>query len=205
MRAQKSVGLSLAVSILLGAMACGGADPEATNTLPAGKGKADQLGQAQATIRFERGNWEPKVEGNLVGGALARLEYDRARFNDIVTYGDGSKDYQHGTYLVSKYHCYGYGCCELGFNAIGVHYRFDDGELVDASLDESNALELNVPQGAQRLEVFFDAPSFTVRSYYCACDSDCVKEYYDRSTPRQDDLQTWDSKYGQNYILSISQ
>ena len=171
--------------------ACGGpAAPSATTS--------DAAEASRPTLTFGRGFGEVTPSAPLVAGGAARLEYDRQRLYDIVNRSSSVG------YFASTYHCYGYGCCDVEFAEVYAQVRFRDGAFTTFAVDEAGGVDVPVPADATRLEVYFEAPGYNLRSYYCGCDAACAAENRARSGFGFHAHATYDSRFGDNYRFEVA-
>lgn len=190
-----ALALAVVVGCTAGPEGSGGADrdPAATGGKADGRG-SDGIGE----VRFDRSFGEPVVSSPLRAGTRARVAYDSDRMYRVVDSSGGPAGH-----FASAHHCYGYGCCEVTFPAIGVHYRFAPDEPFADDVLIDGALEIDIPSSASRLEVYFDAPGYDLKTWYCGCDETCSRANYDRASPSHVDHQAWDSRYGRNFVLEV--
>ncbi len=151
-------------------------------------------------IKFSEDKWHPTMSAPLVAGQAVRIEFDRDRFYDVVSWSSSW-----GIYFSSAHHCYGYGCCEVQFPEVGVHYRIDPGlTWTHLVLDENASAFLTLPAGTKNLEIYFDVAGYELKGWYCGCDSACVQENYAKAQFQFYEHDAWDSNYGQNYWFSVN-
>lgn len=179
----------LGLAALLGAC---GAPPEA----PGQSVEAAEAGPV--TLEFARHFGAVQPSAPLVGGGLVRIQYDRDRLYDIVNRSESTG------HFATRYHCYGYGCCEVAFNEVYAQVRYDGGAFTTFALGEDGAVELSLPAQADHLEVYFEAPGYELRSYYCGCDAACAAENKARSGFSAHDFAVYDSRFGENYQFEVA-
>jgi hypothetical protein len=182
---------ALALPALLSLAACGGPEP--------GAGWSADWAEAEApTLAFARGFGAVTPSAPLVAGGQVRLTYDRQRLYDIV-----NKSSSVG-YFASTYHCYGYGCCEVEFAEVYAQVRFGDGAFTTYPVDEAGEVQVSLPRDAGRLEVYFEAPGYQLRTWYCGCDAACAAENKARSGFGFHAYATYDSRFGENYRFDVA-
>lgn len=156
----------------------------------------DSSTQTVPSIEFDADFGEPAPSSKLVGGGSAHVVYDAQRFWDVY---NGQADYG---WFASAFHCYGYGCCEVTFPQVDAHYRFDTGETETRDLS-SGEMTIELPEDASSLQMWFEAPGFEIRTWYCGCSGDCAQENYEKAQPHWYELTGWDSDYGKNYHFPV--
>jgi hypothetical protein len=190
------MGLSLAVVGLTGCDE-GPQGPDSPDREgPAAAGKADGA-QTGSIIEFDRSFSTPVATPNLVPGGTVDIDYDMDRFYDVY---DGAASYG---WFASSFHCYGYGCCEVTIPEVDAHYRFDGGEVTTVEVADGEA-SIDLPSDAESLEMWFSAPGFEIRTWYCGCSQECADENYEAATPHFVEREAWDSAYGNNYAFPVS-
>ena len=161
--------------------------------------------RAASQLVFGALNQSPQLSEAIKAGQPLEVRFKRDRFHDIVDYA-GQRD---GHYFAYSFHCYGYGCCEVGFPAITISYRFSsDGTWHHQALGEGSdgyaVASLDPPADARGLELYFSIERFNLRSWYCGCDPACANQSYQSSQPRDVDFRAWDSSYGRNYHFEVA-
>lgn len=153
-------------------------------------------GETVSHITFDADFHEPQASPALVAGGKAQITYDAHRLYDIVD-GESSVGW-----FASSFHCYGYGCCEVKFPEIYAGYRFGGGgdQLQPMS---DGAAEIALPSDAPQMSLWFSAPGFEIRTWYCGCSGECADENYQNSSPHWVDHSTFDSRYGANYAFDV--
>lgn len=137
----------------------------------------------------------------LVAGDAVHVRFDADRFYDIV---DGSHPIG---YFASTYHCYGYGCCDVQFPEVWLHYRPhgpSGAGAWDAKRLENAEAAITIPVDARSLEMYFSAPRYAIQTWYCGCSPECAEENRQRSGPRSVEHDAWDSRFGKNYFFDVS-
>lgn len=161
---------------------------------------AEQPAVEPSVIRFDTGFPDPAPSKPLVAGGTARIAFDPMRFHDVIAWSS-----PHGQYWASRFHCYGYGCCETSFPTVGVHYRFRaDQGWTDGALGDNDSLDVSIPQDADKLEVWFDVPGYEIKSWYCGCDEACARGYYEQASSHHEDYRAYDSRYAKNYVFPVT-
>jgi hypothetical protein len=157
----------------------------------------ERLASAPSLIVFDRAFTTPLPSTPPVRGGQVRVQFDRMRFYDIV-------DGEHSLgYFSTTFHCYGYGCCEVTVPQAYLHYRFDSGAFTHVALDAQDGADIAVPSDAGALEIYFDVPGFSVRTWYCGCDTQCAQDNYDRSSGSFHAHAAYDSDFGANYVFAL--
>lgn len=172
--------------------ACGGPTSEVAAT------EQSAARARPARLVFTRGFGAVTPDVPLVGGARITVEYDRQRLYDIV---DGRSSVG---YFASTYHCYGYGCCEVRFTDAFVRYRFSEGPFETAPLDPQGQAQIVLPEDAEHLELYVDAPGYDLRTWYCGCDTACAQDNYARSGFGFHSYAVYDSQFGDNYHFEVT-
>jgi hypothetical protein len=158
-------------------------------------GKGDGAAPVSA-IAFDGAFAPPVPTPALIAGGRVAIEYDAQRFWDVF---DGSESLG---WFASTYHCYGYGCCEARFPEVQAHHRFDDGEVVSRTI-EDGATSFELPADTSTLEMWFSAPGFELRTWYCGCDAACAQQNRDAAQFHWVDREGWDSRFGENYTFEV--
>lgn len=168
--------------------------PAVDETIQPG-GKGDGAAPVSA-IRFETDFAPPVPTPALIAGGSIAVDYDAQRFWDVY---DGAESLG---WFASTYHCYGYGCCEARFPEVRAHGRFDDGDVFTHVLADG-ATSFEVPADASTLQMWFSAPGFELRTWYCGCDAACAEQNRAAAQPHWVAREGWDSRFGANYGFEV--
>ena len=205
--------LALTIGAAVGCTATSRVEPDPSAGLPSGaSGKADDdpgdaTPAATSELRFGASFEEVRPTAPIYAGEVVRLRFDPQRFYQIINASAGGGYGSYG-YFASAHHCYGYGCCDVTFPEINVHFRFeglDDGSWQDGTLGDDNQVDLGIPAEATALDVYFDTPGYDLKTWYCGCDEACAQANRDAATTQNRDFSAWDSRYGANYRFPIEQ
>jgi len=146
-----------------------------------------QKAAAGATLSFKN-DWSIGQQGKLVAGGTVTVDYDPAR---LVAIANGPSS-SYG-YFASKYHCYGYGCCDHTYQNT-LHVRFDSTGAF-ASHPFSAPVDLTIPAGATQIELYFDT-DVTTEVWYCGSTPPGAK-----TTVGPDHF--YDSNFGKNFVFGL--
>jgi hypothetical protein len=141
-----------------------------------------------ASLSF-KADWTIDQQGSPKRGALVEIGYDTARLVAIARGPNPS----YSTFA-SKYHCYGYGCCDHSYqNTLRV--RFSGGGSFESFPLDGTPMQVAIPTDAAQLEFYFDTEVST-QVWYCGSSP---------PGPRTTVGPDWfyDSNYGQNYVFPI--
>ena len=193
MKRVSTTTLGLLSALLLGACSADvGTDATPDETAHA----QHAISESQLTFGEYFGEVAPAPE--LVAGGTVHVTYAPSRFYKIID-SESSVGW-----FASAYHCYGYGCCQVTFPDVTAHYRFDDGEFASQPLDDDNGFTLPIPSQASKLELYFETPGFDLRTWYCGCGEACSQENYENSGASFRSHQSYDSRYGENYVFDVT-
>lgn len=192
-----SFALLAAVLVLPGCDADEPSAPEGAADPGVPLGKADGIDAPLSVIEFDANFSAPVATPALVAGGQVQIGYDPQRFYEVF---DGPGYYG---WFASSFHCYGYGCCEVTIPEVSAHARFDGGEILTTDVADG-AAALAIPEDAESLELWFSAPGFQLRTWYCGCDAACAAQNYAAATPQWHDREGWDSAWGSNYHFAIT-
>jgi hypothetical protein len=180
------------VALSLTTFGCGAADRTdvTASTLAA---------SAKIQLNFGRDLEQPiNPNGTVRAGAAVHVTYERQRFFEII--GNSVED---GQYWAEKYHCYGYGCCDVQFPQVTVYYRsFDKGPFTGAKL-QGNAADFKLDPKATRLELYVQSDRYDLKAWYCGCDSVCAEANRKMATSMPTNYTAYDSHFRDNYIFPV--
>jgi hypothetical protein len=141
---------------------------------------------AGATVSFNK-DWSITRKGALKAGGTVGVSYAPERMKSIAN-GSG-----YVSFFASKYHCYGYGCCEQEYQNV-LHARFKKNGAW-TTLPLSPAASLAIPADATMLEAYIDSHVYTT-TWYCG---GAAGPKYRQPTP---DL-FYDSNFGKNFFFEL--
>jgi len=142
---------------------------------------------AGASISFNK-DWTITRKGELKAGAEVTLSYAPERMQAIA---NGSSYF---SFFASKYHCYGYGCCEHEYeNAL--HVRFSKSGGWTTLPLSGPSVTCTLPSDATMIETYFDTDVYTTTWY---CGGAAGPKY---KQPNPDHF--YDSNFGKNFFFEL--
>jgi len=132
-----------------------------------------------------KADWTNELGGNVVRGGKLQVTYATER---MVTITEVHND----NYLASAYHCYGYGCCTHQYDTV-MHVRFQDSGSFQNYPINDGMVEVDIPVGASRVEIYFDSHVTTLVTF---CGSGNPPSYAGSDY-------FYDSNFGNNFVLTI--
>jgi hypothetical protein len=142
---------------------------------------------AGAAIALNK-DWSVTRKGELLAGGSVTVSYATERMTAIAN-GSG-----YVSFFASKYHCYGYGCCEQEYqNTLHVRFAASGGFTAHPLVGGSATIAL--PAGASRLELYVDSDVYTT-TWYCG---GAAGPKYRQPIPDH----FYDSNFGKNFVFGL--
>jgi hypothetical protein len=141
-----------------------------------------------ATVVFDS-TWNVVQQGAIVRGGVLNIEYAASRMQSIVDNATSNGI----PYFASKYHCYGYGCCDHTL-ANSLNIRFSSQAAFTRLQVAQPVTAVVIPADAERVEIYFDT-DVTTQTWYCGNDD---QKHTQPTTDR-----FYDSNYGKNFVLFV--
>jgi len=141
------------------------------------------------TLTFTK-DWQTQKQGLLKAGTTMTVVYAPERMKSIA-WGPS----QYYSFFASKYHCYGYGCCEQEYKNV-LHVRFNGTSAFSAIPLTGPSVQVAIPASAQRIEIYVDADVWTTTWY---CGGTPPGQKYKQPTPDH----FYDSNFGNNYVVTL--